>query len=51
MSNTEEKTPFQVLQSGNDETIPVTILEKLEPEEIDRLLSYIQDPREYVTAH
>lgn len=42
----DEKTPFQILQSGNDETIPVTILE-----EIDRLLSYIQDPREYVTAH
>nr|DAU72765.1 MAG TPA: hypothetical protein [Caudoviricetes sp.] len=51
MSNTAEETPFQVLQSGNDETIPVTILDKLEPEEIDRLLSYIQDPREYVTAH
>lgn len=51
MSNTAEKTPYQVLQSGNDERIPVTVLEKLEPEEIDRLLSYAQDPREYVTAH
>ena len=46
-----EKTPLQILQSGNDEAIPATIIEKLEPEEIDRLLSYIQDPREYVTAH
>lgn len=51
MSEDAGKTPFQVLQSGNDEVIPVTVLEKLEPEEIDRLLSYIQDPREYVTAH
>lgn len=42
----DKKTPFQVLQSGNDEVMPVTILE-----EIDRLLSYAQDPREYVTAH
>lgn len=46
-----EKTPFQILQSGNDEVMPVTILEKLDPEEIDRLLSYAQDPREYVSAH
>lgn len=46
-----EKTPFRILQSGNDEVMPVTILEKLDPEEIDRLLSYAQDPREYVTAH
>ena len=46
-----EKTPFQVLQSGNDEPISVTVIEKLEPEEIDRLLSYLRDPREYVTAH
>lgn len=51
MSDTTEKTPFQVLQSGNDEVMPVTVLDKLEPEEIDRLLSYIQDPREYVTSH
>nr|DAS08760.1 MAG TPA: hypothetical protein [Caudoviricetes sp.] len=46
-----EKTPFQVLQSGNNEPISVTVIEKLEPEEIDRLLSYLRDPREYVTAH
>lgn len=46
-----EKTPFKVLQSGNDEPISVTVLEKLEPEEIDRLLAYLRDPREYVTAH
>lgn len=51
MSDTTEKTPFQILQSGNDEVMPATILEKLDPEEIDRLLSYVQDPREYVTAH
>lgn len=51
MSDNAEKTPFQILQSGNDEAMPVTILEKLDPEEIDRLLSYAQDPREYVTAH
>lgn len=51
MSDAAKKTPFQVLQSGNNETMPVTILDKLEPEEIDRLLSCIQDPREYVTAH
>lgn len=46
MSDNAEKTPFRILQSGNDEVMPVTI-----PEEIDRLLSYDQDPREYVTAH
>lgn len=46
-----EKTPFQTLQAGNDDVMPVTILDKLDPEEIDRLLSYAQDPREYVTAH
>lgn len=51
MSDNAEKTPFQILQSGNDEVIPLTVLEKLEPEEIDSLLSYAQDPREYVTAH
>lgn len=51
MSDNSEKTPFQILQFGNDEVMPATIIEKLEPEEIDRLLSYIQDPREYVTAH
>lgn len=41
MSDNAEKTPFQILQDGNDEVLPVTILEKLDPEEIDRLLSYI----------
>lgn len=46
-----EKTPFQVLQSGNDEHLSVEIINKLDPEEIDRLLTYLQDPREYVTAH
>lgn len=51
MSENAEKTSFQILQSGNDEVMSVTVLEKLEPEEIDRLLSYAQDPREYVTAH
>lgn len=51
MSDNAKKTPFQILQSGNDEVMPVTVLEKLDPEEIDRLLSYAQDPREYVTAH
>lgn len=51
MSDNAEKTPFQILQSGNDEVMPVNILEKLDPEEIDRLLPYAQDPREYVTAH
>lgn len=51
MSDNDKKTPFQILQSGNTSSLPVTILEKLDPEEIDRLLSYIQDPREYVTAH
>ena len=51
MSDNDKNTPLQILQAGNDEVIPVTILEKLEPEEIDRLLSYAQDPREYVTAH
>lgn len=49
MSDNAEKTPFQILQSGNDEVMPVTVLEEIE--EIDRLLSYAQDPREYVTAH
>ena len=51
MSENDKKTPFQILQSGNDEVMHATILEKLEPDEIDRLLSYAQDPREYVTAH
>lgn len=51
MSDNDEKTPFQILQSGNDEVMSVTIIDKLDPEEIDRLLSYDQDPREYVTAH
>lgn len=46
-----EKTPFQIQQSGNDEPIAVKVIEMLEPEQIDRLLAYIQDPREYVTAH
>lgn len=46
-----EKTPFQVLQSGNNETMKVEVIEKLDPEEIDRLLAYLRDPREYVTAH
>lgn len=41
MRDNAEKTPFQILQAGNDEVLPVTILEKLDPEEIDRLLSYI----------
>lgn len=31
MSDNAEKTPFQILQSGNDEVMPVTILEKLDP--------------------
>lgn len=46
-----EKTPFQNLQSGNDETMTVEVIDKLEPEEIDRLLAYLQNPREYVTEH
>jgi len=46
-----EKTPFQIQQAGNEETLSATVIEMMEPEEIDRLLSYLRDPREYVTAH
>lgn len=46
-----EKTPFQIQQSGNDEVLSATVIERMEPEEIDRLLAYLQDPREYVTEH
>lgn len=44
-----DKTPFQIQQSDNDETMTVEVIDMLEPEKIDQLLSYIQDPREYVT--
>ena len=46
-----KQTPFQILQTGNDEPISIKVIETLEPEEIDRLMSYLEDPREYVTAH
>lgn len=46
-----DKTPFQIQQAGNNEVLSVTVIERMEPEEIDRLLSYLRDPREYVTAH
>lgn len=46
-----EKTPSQVQQSGNDEVLSATVIEMMEPEEIDRLLAYLQEPREYVTPH
>ena len=46
-----EETPFQIQQAGNEETLSATVIEKMEPEEIDRLLAYLRDPREYVTAH
>lgn len=46
-----DKTPFQIQQSGNDETLSATVIERMEPEEIDRLLAYLRDPREYVTEH
>ena len=46
-----EKTPFQIQQAGNEETLSATVIEMMEPEEIDRLLAYLRDPREYVTAH
>nr|DAQ53908.1 MAG TPA: hypothetical protein [Caudoviricetes sp.] len=46
-----DKTPFQIQQSGNDEVLSATVIERMEPEEIDRLLAYLQDPREYVTEH
>ena len=46
-----EKTPFQIQQSGNDEVLSVTVIEMMEPEEIDRLLAYLREPREYVTPH
>lgn len=38
-----DKTPFQIQQSGNDEVLSATVIE--------RLLAYLRDPREYVTAH
>lgn len=46
-----EKTPFEIQRDGNDETLSVTVIERMEPEEIDRLLRYLQEPREYVTPH
>lgn len=46
-----DKTPFQIQQAGNDETLSATVIEMMEPEAIDRLLAYLRDPREYVTAH
>ena len=46
-----EKTPFQIQQAGNEETLSATVIEMMEPEVIDRLLSYLRDPREYVTVH
>lgn len=46
-----EKTPFQIQQSGNDEVLSATVIERMDPEEIDRLLVYLRDPREYVTEH
>lgn len=46
-----DKTPFQIQQSGNNETLTATVIERMEPEEIDRLLRYLREPREYVTEH
>lgn len=46
-----EKTPFQIQQSGNDEVLSATVIERMESEEIDRLLAYLREPREYVTEH
>ena len=46
-----EKTPFQIQQTGNDEVLTATVIERMEPEEIDRLLTYLREPREYVTPH
>lgn len=46
-----EKTPFQIQQSGNDETLSATVIEMMDPEDIDRLLAYLREPREYVTPH
>lgn len=46
-----DKTPFRIQQSDNDETLSATVIERMEPEEIDRLLAYLREPREYVTPH
>lgn len=46
-----EKTPFQIQQSGNDEVLLATVIERMEPEEIDHLLAYLREPREYITEH
>lgn len=46
-----DKTPFQIKQSGNDEVLSATVIERMKPEEIDRLLAYLREPREYVTPH
>ena len=46
-----DKTPFQIQQSGNDEVLSATVIEKMEPEEIDRLLAYLRESREYATEH
>lgn len=46
-----DKTPFQIQQSGNNETLSATVIELMEPEEIDRLLAYLREPRAYVTPH
>ena len=46
-----EKTPFQIQQSGNDEVLSATVIERMDPEGVDRLLAYLREPREYVTEH
>lgn len=46
-----EKTPSQIQQSGNDEVLSATVIERMDPEDIDRLLAYLREPREYVTEH
>lgn len=40
---------IDILMKGNEETLSATVESMLEPEEIDRILAYLNEPREYVT--
>lgn len=38
-----DKTPFQIQQAGNDETLSATVIEMMEPEDADRLIKHLQE--------
>lgn len=45
-----DKTSFQIQQAGNDENFTGTVIEMLDPKEVDRLLAHLQDLQESKTA-